>query len=60
MDKVKKAAARTKRFVMDHKVAIAVISTAAICLKINRLALADHDNFLKKHELYDTFYNAED
>jgi hypothetical protein len=49
----------TKKFVTDHKVAIAVTLTAALCLKLNKMALKDHDNFLKEHDLYDTFYNAE-
>lgn len=56
MDKIKNAAASTKKFVEDHKVAIAVTLTAAICLKLNRVALKDHDNFLEEHGLLEKFY----
>lgn len=56
MNKIRAA----KKFVADHKVAIAVTATALVCLKLNRMALADHDNFLKEHDLYEKFYTAED
>ena len=60
MDKIKKIPARVKKFVKDHKVAVAVISTAAVCLKINRVALRDHDNFLAEKGLLDEFYSPEE
>lgn len=60
MEHIKKAAASTKKFVHDHRVAIAVtittISTTAIALMWNHAALEEHDDFLKKHDLYDEFY----
>ena len=59
MDKIKKVAVRTQKFVSDHKVAIATIATAAVCLKLNRMALRDHDEFLKENNLFDKYYNAE-
>lgn len=55
---MKKSIVSTKNFVKKHRVAIAVVTTAAICLKLNRMALADHDEFLKEHDLYDAFYSA--
>lgn len=60
MNKIKKVALSTGRFVERHKTSIAVGITAAVCLKLNRLALADHDSFLKEHNLLDKFYGAED
>ena len=45
-----------KKFVARHKVAIAITGTALTCLAINRLALKDHNNFLKEHDLYDLLY----
>lgn len=49
-----------KKFVEKHKVAIAVVSTAGSCLYLNRLALKQHDEFLKERDLYDEFYNQVD
>ena len=60
MNKLKKATASTKKFVADHKVAIAVTATAATCLWINRLALKQHNDFLKEHDLYDSFYELDE
>lgn len=47
-------------FVNRHKVAIAVTATAATCLVLNRIALKQHDEFLKEHDLYDEFYTPND
>lgn len=60
MNQIKKVAATTKKFVVDHKVAIAVTLTTLTCLKLNRIALHDHDNFLREHNLYETFYTPQD
>lgn len=60
MDKIKKVKNATVKFVEDHKVGIAVTLTALTCLKLNRIALRDHDNFLKDHDLYEKFYSLED
>ena len=49
-----------KKFIGAHRVALAVTATAGICLVLNRIALKDHNDFLKEHGLYDAFYNAED
>lgn len=48
------------KFVRRHKTAIAVTATATICLALNRIALKQHDEFLKEHDLYDEFYTPED
>lgn len=56
MNQLKKAVATSKKFVADHKVAIAVTATAVTCLAINRLALKQHNEFLKEHDLYDSYY----
>jgi len=57
---MKNKIAAAKKFIADHKVAIAITGTAASCLYLNRVALRQHDDFLKEHDLYDEFYNAED
>lgn len=49
-----------KKFVKKHKVAISVTVTASICLALNRLALRDHNDFLKENNLYDAFYALTD
>lgn len=49
----------TKKFVAKHRVAIAVVGTAAVCLYLNRRALAMHDEFLKEHNLFTEFYTPE-
>lgn len=59
-DKVKKAAVSTKNFVYKHRVAIAVVATTAVCLKINNLALKQHNEFLKEKGLYEEFYTPEE
>jgi hypothetical protein len=46
-------------FVRRHKVAIAVVGTAAFCLYLNRVALTQHNEFLKANGLYDAFYFPE-
>ncbi len=57
MDRVKKTAAATKKFVEDHKVAISVTLTALVCLKLNQIVVTGHNDFLKERGLYDEFYN---
>lgn len=60
MNPIKKAASATKKFVVDHKVAVAVVVTASAALAINRIALKEHNNFLKAEGLYDKFYELEE
>lgn len=52
-----KYAKSLKRFVVIHKTAISVTGTVAVCMYLNHLALKDHNNFLKDHDLYNEFYN---
>lgn len=63
MNKIKSAAASTKKFVHEHRVAIAVtitaISTTAVALVWNHEALREHDEFLESKGLIDEFYAAE-
>jgi hypothetical protein len=57
---MRKKARAVKQFIEKHKVAIAVVSTAGSCLYLNRLALKQHDEFLKEKGLYDEFYYSEE
>lgn len=57
---MRKQIATTKKFVSDHRVAIAVIITTAVCVKLNRVALQQHNDFLKEHDLYETYYTPEE
>lgn len=52
----KKAVARTKRFVANHKVGLAFATGASIGIVLNKFALKAHDDFLTEHGLYDEFY----
>lgn len=58
MDKVKKIASSTKEFVKNHQFAVGAIVAAAVLIPINRMALKEHDSFLKEHDLYDQFYTT--
>ena len=60
MEPIKKVARRTKKFVQDHKVAITAVTVGALALKLNKMALKSHDDFLKDHNLYETYYTPED
>jgi hypothetical protein len=55
-----KTFATTKKFVVKHQVAIAVVATAVVCMTITRAGLKQHNEFLKEHGLYDAFYQQED
>ena len=48
----------TVNFVRRHKVAIAIVGTAVICMYINRVALEQHNEFLMGNDLYDAFYGG--
>lgn len=50
----------TKKFVANHKVAVAITVTALTCLALNKSALKQHDKFLKEHGLLEKFYHPED
>jgi hypothetical protein len=51
---------RTKKFVKDHKVGIAVTVTALVALKLNKLALQDHEDFMQENGILDAFYTQTD
>jgi len=42
--------------VQRHKVAITVVVTSIAWITMNRLALKQHNDFLKENGLYDAFY----
>lgn len=60
MDTLKSVPSRVKNFVGRHKVGVAIISTAGICLVLNRTALRQHDEFLAEKGLLDEFYSPEE
>jgi general stress protein 26 len=57
---IEKAVASTKKFVHNHKVAIAVTVTAAAGLALNKRNMNVFDDFLKEHDLYEEFYTPSD
>ncbi len=61
MNAAKKALSRTKNFVTDHKVAIAIVTTAAattaVCVKFQHGAIREVNNFLTEKGLYEEFHN---
>jgi hypothetical protein len=59
-DHAKKAVVRTKKFVSDHQIAIAVTATALVCLKLNKMALRDHEAFMAEHGILEKFYTPVD
>ncbi len=50
----------TKTFIQKHKTAITIVATATIttvaCAALAHVGIQQHDEFLKEHDLYDTFY----
>jgi len=60
MNNIKKTAKSTKQFVSKHRVAIAVVTTATLCLAINKRAMREHDLFLEEKGLLEEFYTPED
>lgn len=56
----KTASARTQKFLVDHKVAIAVTATAATCLWLNKVALREHEAFMAEHGILEAFYTVSD
>ena len=51
---------RIRNFIEKHKVAIAVVTTAAAGVVVNRMVLKQHDEFLREHDLYDAYYTVTD
>lgn len=46
----------TKKFVSDHKVAIAVTATSIVWYSLVRRNLNVQNEFLKEHDLFDEFW----
>lgn len=59
MNKIKKVAVSTKKFVVAHKGAIAFAATVTALIAVNRQALNERDNFLKERGLYLEFLNPQ-
>jgi hypothetical protein len=57
METLKKTVASTKKFIYTHRVAIAVTLTTALCLKMHTDTISDHNDFLKEHDLFETYYH---
>ena len=53
---VKTKIARTKKFVSDHRVAIAVTVTLTACAALQMRNAKILNEFLKEHDLYDEYY----
>jgi hypothetical protein len=55
MKKIKKVTKASKNFVVKHKLAIGVVTTAVICTAINRNALSAYSEFLEEKGLTEEF-----
>lgn len=60
MNIAKKAIVRAEKFLVDHKVAVAVTATILAMAKLNRVALHDHEAFMAEHGILDAFYTPVD
>lgn len=58
MNRIKKKVVATKDFVAKHRVAIAVVGTSIVWIKIMATAAEQHNEFLKEHGLYEKFYDT--
>lgn len=54
---MKNKIARSKKFVSDHRVAFAVGTTLAVCAALQIRNAKVLNEFLKEHDLYDTYYD---
>jgi len=52
--------AAAKKFVADHRVALAVTATTIVLSAAHIKIIAQHNEFLAEHDLLDTFYALED
>lgn len=50
----------TKKFVREHRVAIAVVGTSIAWIAIMQRAMKQHNDFLKEKGLYDEFWTEEE
>ena len=56
----KKTRLSLKEKIVKHRAKIATVLTLSFALWMNRLALAQHTDFLKEKGLYDEFFNDVD
>jgi hypothetical protein len=56
---MKKIVKSTKEFIVKHKVGIAVTCTIIVMAKLNKLSLAQHENFMAEHGILELFYTPE-
>jgi hypothetical protein len=60
MNPAKRALTRTKEFVSDHKVAIAITATAVVCTVVHLKVIRNTNNRLTEMGVsLDEFYNTE-
>lgn len=59
MNKIKNAQLRTKKFVSDHRVGLAITGTSAAWLYVLVSANKGHNDFLREKGLYDEFYSSD-
>lgn len=52
----KKAASAVTGFVYRHRVGLMFVATTVGLVAANRVAIRDHDNFLKSKGLYNEYY----
>lgn len=55
LESIKNPFISTKKFVIRHKVAIAVAGTAAFLLYMDVMLVSEHNEFLKEHDLIGEF-----
>jgi len=54
---MKNKIARTRKFVSDHRVAIAVVATASVGIALQMRNAREWNEFLKEHNLFDEYYD---
>ena len=57
MNKIKKVIKAPVNFAGRHKIAITAVTTAAICIAINRNAISNYSDFIEAKGLTDEFVN---
>lgn len=53
---LKKKLGSAKKFVSDHRIAIAVVTTTTVCYVIHRKAVENWNEFAAEHDLLEEFY----
>lgn len=60
MTRIKTAAISSKKFVNDHRVAIAVTITSIVCVAAHVAVIKVHNDFLEEKGLLDEYYQTEE